>query len=113
MVKKAWMWVPAGAIVLLTWLCFQIPQHVEASDSKRQKHKEIYINLDRDFYEALQDTGGRGASRTYSNDPRDDYLRRIAVAGEFTVKTNLTIIRQQEQIIELLEALQRRGLQEK
>ena len=68
----------------------------------------VRIELTREFYEALQQEGGTG-SRTYSNDPRNDYLRRIAVSSEFAVKTNLTIIQQQERIIQLLEGLQQQG----
>lgn len=63
----------------------------------------VYIDLTKDFYEALREDGGN--SRTYSNDPSTEHLRQIAVSSRFMVETNLQIIKQQERIIELLQRL--------
>ncbi|MBW1980191.1 MAG: hypothetical protein JRJ12_03135 [Deltaproteobacteria bacterium] len=63
----------------------------------------VYIDLDRDFYEALKEESNTSSVKTYSNDLTQEYLRRIAVSSEYMVKTNLEIIKQQERIIRLLE----------
>lgn len=64
----------------------------------------VYIELSRDFYEALRDESGRGAT-VYSNDPSDEYLKQIAVSTRFMVQTNLEILRQQEVIHQMLRRL--------
>ena len=102
--RKMWLWVLACTIVLLAWFCLQQGQEVEAV-GPGVRFEGVRVELTREFYEALRQEGNSG-SRTYSNDPRNDYLRRIAVSSEFAVKTNLTIIQQQERIIQLLEGLQ-------
>jgi hypothetical protein len=61
----------------------------------------VHLELTRDFYEALRNEGG-GSSTTYSNDPSAQHLKEIAVSSRFMVQTNLEIIRQQEEIIDLL-----------
>jgi hypothetical protein len=64
----------------------------------------IYIELTRDFYEALKE-GGHGGSKVYSNDPSTQYLRQISISSRFMVETNLQILKQQERIIQLLDTL--------
>jgi len=64
----------------------------------------IYIELTKEFYEALRNNG-YGGSKTYSNDPSKDYLKQIAISTRFMVETNLQILRQQEKMIQLLEDL--------
>ena len=64
----------------------------------------VYIEMSRDFYEALRDESGRGAT-VYSNDPSDEYLKQIAVSTRFMVQTNLEILRQQEAIHQMLRRL--------
>ena len=64
----------------------------------------VYIELTKEFYEALQ-KNGYGGSKTYSNDPSKDYLKQIAVSTRFMVETNLQILKQQEKMIQLLEDL--------
>ena len=109
--RKMWLRALVCTIVLLTCLWLQ---NVPESEAARPVigFEGVRIELTRDFYEALRQEGSTG-SRTYSNDPRNEYLRRIAVSSEFAVKTNLTIIEQQDRIIKLLEALQNQGQQQK
>jgi len=76
---------------------------------KRNIPEGVYLDLNKDFYDALQ--GGTTATRTYTSDPQQEYLRRIAVSSEYMVKTNLTVIQQQERIIMLLESLEKQGRQ--
>lgn len=77
----------------------------DAADSDSM-HMGIFIRLDRDFYDALQNRNYRSSGKTYTTDPSKDYLRRIAISSEFAVKTNLEILRQNEEIIRLLKNIQ-------
>jgi hypothetical protein len=60
--------------------------------------------LNKDFYEALKGEAN-GGSKVYSNNPSEDYLRQIAVSSRFMVETNLQILKQQEQMIQMLQTL--------
>ena len=66
--------------------------------------KGLYIELNKDFYEALKEED-TGRTKVYSNNPSEEYLRQIAISSRFIVETNLQIIRQQENMIELLQTL--------
>jgi hypothetical protein len=71
-----------------------------------------YVVLTGDFFEAMEKLS-RANENTYG-DRQDPFLEQIAVASKFMVKTNLTLIKQNERIIHLLEELNRkRPLQEK
>ena len=62
----------------------------------------VYLDLNRDFYQALKEEGASG-TKTYSNDPSLVYLREISIASRFMVETNLQILKGQERIIQLLD----------
>lgn len=64
----------------------------------------VYLELTRDFYEALMDEGS-GGTKVYSNDPSLEYLKQISISARFMVETNLEILRMQERIIQRLDAL--------
>jgi len=64
----------------------------------------IYIELTKEFYQALRGEGDRG-TKAYSNDPSIKYLRQISISAKFIVETNLQILKQQERIIQLLQSL--------
>jgi hypothetical protein len=101
-------WVAVGAVVMSC----SFGGAFAAGPGEPQRYnlpRGVYIDLNKDFYEALQ--GGTTTTRTYTSDPQQDYLRRIAVSTEYMVKTNLTVIQQQEKIIMLLESLQKQGRQ--
>jgi len=69
----------------------------------------VYIDLTKDFYEALKNEGGAG-SRVYSNDMSTEYLKQISISARFMVETNLQILRQQERIMHMLQnILDKRG----
>jgi len=72
--------------------------------SRRPIPNGIWIELNKDFYEALKgvETGGK---KVYSSNPSEDYLRQIAVSSRFMVETNLQILKQQEQMIQMLQTL--------
>lgn len=65
----------------------------------------VYIELTRDFYEALKEGASGTAERVYTDSPSEEYLRRIAVASEFAVKTNLEILKQQDEMIRILDRI--------
>ncbi|HDZ23229.1 MAG TPA: hypothetical protein ENH70_01670 [Desulfobacteraceae bacterium] len=80
----------------------------ESDSSQYRLPDGVYVDLTRDFYEALQGTTD-GGKKVYSNNMSDEYLRQIAVSSTFTVRTNLQIIKQQERIIQLLQSIRDRG----
>lgn len=65
--------------------------------------KGVYVDLNKDFYRALQEEGSSN-SRTYSNDMSLTYLKEIAISARFMVETNLQILKNQERIIQMLES---------
>ena len=71
---------------------------------KRSIPEGVYIKLTKDFYEALRGEGTQGV-KTYTNDPSIEYLRQIAVSSKFMVESNLQILKQQEDMIRLLQSL--------
>ena len=75
----------------------------EDSAGNNRVPEGVYIKMTKDFYEALK--GENSAKvKIYSNDPSDEYLRKIAIATRTMVETNLQILKQQEIMIELLRS---------
>ena len=71
-----------------------------------------YIPLTKEFFESMEKLS-RANDTTYG-DRQGPLLEQIAMSSQFMVKTNLTLIRQNDRIIQLLEELNRkRLLQEK
>ncbi|RJR36393.1 MAG: hypothetical protein C4567_13870 [Deltaproteobacteria bacterium] len=68
--------------------------------------RDPYIVLDREFFEAMQRMS-RANERVYG-DRQEPLLEQIAVASQYVVKTNLTLIKQNDRIIQLLEELNRK-----
>jgi len=64
----------------------------------------VYIKLTRDLYDAFKNETA-GNTKVYSNDPSKEYLRQIAISSRFVVETNFEILKQQERMIQLLDAL--------
>lgn len=62
----------------------------------------VYIELTKDFYQALKNDGA-GGTKVYSNDPSAEYLREISISTRFMVETNLQILKNQERILQLLQ----------
>jgi hypothetical protein len=77
--------------------------HGEGSGSKVKIPRGVYIDLTRDFYEALKNEGHVGAT-VYTNEPSMEYLRQISISARFMVESNLQILKQQERIIQLIQA---------
>jgi len=80
-----------------------VPAHGQDKDSKNPLPEGIYIELTRDFYEAIRDEDSR-RTKVHTNDPSTEYLRKIAISAGFMVETNLEILKNQERIIRLLNS---------
>lgn len=77
-------------------------QSAVAETSNGQSGKRIDLELSEDFYRALKAESGK----SYTTDKSTQYLRQIAISSRYMVESNLHIIKQQEQIIHLLEKIQ-------
>ena len=69
--------------------------------------KSPYVILSGEFLEAMQKLSGAGI--TYG-DRQEPLLQQIALSNQYVVKTNLTLIQQNERIIQLLEEISRKRL---
>lgn len=102
----AWM-----CILLLVFIGVQFVGGVSGFATEKGRNYPfrdgVFINLTEDFYRALGEEGNR-QSNTYSTEKSNEYLRQIAVSTKFVVETNLHIIKQQEQIIQLLESIDKK-----
>ncbi len=80
-----------------------INAYCEESARDNRVPEGVYIKMTKDFYEALK--GENSAKvKIYSNDPSDEYLRKIAIATRAMVETNLQILKQQGKMVELLRS---------
>ena len=97
------------AVALLGFLCIpSLTSGAAEGPPVYRLPRGVYVDLTREFYAALQENSPNG-ERIYSNDRSDEYLRQIAVSAKFTVETNLQIIKQQSEIIQLLHSLLQKG----
>jgi hypothetical protein len=64
------------------------------------------VVLSGEFFQAMEKLANSGV---VSGDRQELFLEQIATAQRFVVKTNLTLIEQNEKIIRLLEDLKRQG----
>jgi hypothetical protein len=88
------------------------PLKVAAQSGADSGKINTYIPLTKEFFEAMEKLS-RANDHTYG-DRQEPLLEQIAMSSQFVVKTNLTLIKQNERIIQLLEELNRkRLLQEK
>ncbi len=96
-----------GAIFLATGLILSAMSLAAAAQSSDTGVKP-YVILDGEFWKAMERLSQKDAV-TYG-DQQVPLLEKIAVSSQFMVKTNLTIIKQNERIIHLLEELNRKRL---
>jgi hypothetical protein len=89
----------SGLAVVLSFLVVLHHQTAGAESGFKDQRRKITIELTEDFYRALRNE----TSKTYTTQRQDEYMRQIAVSTRFMVETNLRIIEQQAQMIELLE----------
>lgn len=86
-------------VLTIIFMVFLISERSPSTGSNYNIPEGVYIKLINEFYNALKSS----KDVTYSNDTSLEYLRQIAINTKFMVETNLQILRQQEQIIKLLE----------
>jgi hypothetical protein len=94
-----------GAVFFLgVIICTPAITHSRDRYSEKRLPEGVYLKLTKDFYEALKSTGTEGI-KTYSNNPSSEYLKEIAVSARFLVETNLQLLKQQEEMIQLMRSL--------
>jgi hypothetical protein len=95
-------------VVVSTFILLLFPFNIHslAEEEKPNYHipEGIYIEMTREFYEALKEESNR-RSKTYSNDSSLEYLKQISINSKFMVETNLQVIKLQEEILSILESL--------
>ena len=102
MIKKIYDVIIMTSILFAMVLC--APLLTYAQDSNIDIPEGVYIELTRDFYESLKGEGQRPA-KVYTDDPSIEYLKEISISSRFMVETNLQILKQQEQILKLLQSI--------
>ncbi len=97
-------------LLVIVWLVTPLISPVSWAQDDRilgRIPKGVYIDLNKEFYEALKNSGA-GGTKTISNNPSVEYLKQIAVSTRFMVESNLRILEQQEKMIQLLEELNKK-----
>jgi hypothetical protein len=72
------------------------------SETPQPLPANIYLDLSEAFYSSL--AASNANLKTLSTRHDEEYLRQIAVATRYIVETNLQLLRQQQRIIDLLQA---------
>jgi len=96
------------AAVILAAVPLSTPAQTTHPGSSGGRGGGAYVVLTGEFFEAMEKLS-RADAATYG-DRQEPLLEKIAVASQFAVKTNLTIIKQNDRIIQLLEELNRKRL---
>jgi hypothetical protein len=102
---RSWQWVVWG----LLWLtCQSVPSAwagpAAYSGRGGQSSSSPVVILSGEFFQAMDKLAKSGE---VVGDRQELFLEQIATAQRFLVKTNFTLIEQQEKIIRLLEELNR------
>ena len=97
-----------GAIFLATGFILSAMSLAAAAQSQANPGRDPYVILTDEFWRSMEKLS-RAEDHTYG-DRQEPLLEKIAVASQFMVKTNLTIIKQNDRIIKLLEELNRKRL---
>jgi len=96
-------WMALGTGFILALMLWQpMMAYGQGPAPKYHIPEGVYIDLTKDFYEALKNEGDTG-SRVYSSDLSTEYLKQISISTRFMVETNLQILRQQEHIMHMLQ----------
>ncbi len=98
-----WRMGMAWALAIVCWLA-PGPAQADGAGPDRARGPGLSVILSREFFEAMNRLSQPGA--TYG-DRQEVWLEKIALSSQYVVKTNLTLIQQQERIIRLLEELTR------
>lgn len=94
-------------LVLLAFMaaCLGFALSPVQTQSQDKSGKSPYIILSGEFFTAMQKLATSGV--TYG-DRQEPLLEQISLSNQYIVKTNLTVIQQNERIIHLLEELNRK-----
>ncbi|OGP73836.1 MAG: hypothetical protein A2Y80_01665 [Deltaproteobacteria bacterium RBG_13_58_19] len=99
--KLAWLGLGAAWVILVALMLMP-----SSSVSQTNPYSSPYIILNGEFVDALNKL--KGSSVTYG-DQQEPLLKEIALTNQYLVKTNLTMVKQNERIIQLLEEINRKG----
>jgi hypothetical protein len=104
-----WLWI--GALLGMVSVIFlTVPPSWGAPNPptgfRGQGRQSPVVILSGEFFQAMDKLANSGV---VSGDRQELFLEQIATAQKFVVKTNLTLIEQNEKIIRLLEELARQG----
>jgi hypothetical protein len=107
-------WRRSWLLVVTVWLVFQAvpPSWGNPPPSfgpRTTGGQSPVVVLSGEFFQAMEKLSNSGV---VSGDRQELFLEQIATAQRFVVKTNLTLIEQNERIIRLLEELKRQGQKE-
>lgn len=91
-------------LLLLVAISLVIVLTPKLTQPEEKPGKSPYVILSGEFFAAMQKLARSGV--TYG-DRQEPLLEQIALSSQFMVKTNLTLIQQNERIIQLLEKLNR------
>lgn len=105
-----------GAVFLATGLILAAMSLAAAAQSQSNPApgtpgigRDPYMILTDEFWRSMERLS-KAEDHTYGDNRQEPLLEKIAVASQFMVKTNLTIIKQNDRIIQLLEELNRKRL---
>lgn len=107
--RSRWLLISSLVVLLVGGILATPPSHAGGAESYSTPQSHTYLILSNDFWQAMEKLAKSGVSY---GDKRESLLEQIAVSSQFAVKTNLTLIKQNERIINLLEELNRRRMQE-
>lgn len=92
-------WLAAAATLLLPGASPAAPSAALSSE------KAPHVIISGEFFSALEKLTGSGV---VTGDRQEQLLEQIALTQRFIVKTNLTLVEQNERLIRLLEEINRR-----
>jgi hypothetical protein len=106
--RRSWLFaVTVGVIFQVVPLSWGNPS--PSFGSRATGGQSPVVVLSGEFFQAMEKLSSSGI---VSGDRQELFLEQIATAQRFVVKTNLTLIEQNEKIIKLLEDLKRQGQKE-
>jgi hypothetical protein len=92
-------------VLVLVAACLGFALSPVRTQSQDNSGKSPYVILSGEFFTAMQKLANSGV--TYG-DRQEPLLEQIALSNQYIIKTNLTLIQQNEKIIHLLEELNRK-----
>jgi hypothetical protein len=110
-ISASWGWRLLAGVVWLTVLAVPSWGNPPANPKYWAGGRQSpVVVLNGEWFQAMEKFAN--ANGTVYGDRQEFYLEQIATSEKFVVKTNLTLIEQNEKIIRLLEDLKRQGQKE-